>query len=233
MKAPENKTESAVQLFDSTFKTGNLVDLTSSLGEIGVDSLMSCVNLPQVVESIPVLGVLVSLTKSVVDIRTFLLTRKVYDFFFGIKEIPIEKRIKFSEEYCRENREDTAAALLSILDRMNNRNSVPIICRLMKAKMNDDISMRDFNRCILALERVSYADLDRLSKFEDDYYEEGVSESFESAGLVYQSVIDPRNCYGGLKMKLSRTGRILLAYGLGKMALLDEPRTTRIKSDFA
>ena len=232
MKEPENKTESAVQLFDETFRSGNLVDLTSSIGEVGIDSILSLEGVPTIVKDIPVLGLLVGVTKTVIDIRSYLLGRKICGFFFGIKDVPIEKRIKFSEEYCRENREDTAAALLSILDRMNNRNNVPIVCRLMKAMMNDSISMHDFNRCILALERVSYADLDSLSKFDDDYYEEGLAESFESAGLVYLSVIDPHNRYGGPQMRLSRTGRVLLVYGLERNVALEAPRSTRIMSDF-
>lgn len=228
----DNKTESTVQLFEETFQSGNLIELTSSLGEFGIDAVLSHVGVAEVVKDIPVVGLLVGLTKTVMDIRTYLLAKKVYNFFFGIRDIPLEKRIKFSNDYCRENREDTATALLNILDRMNNQNNVPIICRLMKSKMNDNISMRDFNRCILALERISYTDLDSLLNFDKDYYEEGVAESFESAGLVYLSVIDPHNRYGGPQMRLSRTGRILLKYGLEKPVSLEAPRTTRIKSDF-
>lgn len=232
MEQSENKTESAVQLFDETLKSGNLTVLLSSCGEIGIDSIMSSKGVAEVVKDIPVVGLLVSLTKTVMDVRAYLLAKKIYVFFFGIKDVPLAKRIKFSEEYCRENREDTATALLGILDRMNNHNNVPIICRLMKAKMNEQISMHDFNRCILALERISYPDLDSLIRFDEDYYEAGLAESFESAGLVYLSVIDPHNRYGGPQMRLSRTGRVILVYGLEKKVSLDAPRTTRIKSDF-
>ena len=102
----------------------------------------------------------------------------------------------------------------------------------MKAKMDEEITLLDFNRRVLALERTSYTDLDKLSYFDVDYYEEGVAESFESAGLVYLSVIDPHNRYDGPKMKLSKTGRYLLVYGLEKIVPLDAPRITKIKSDF-
>ena len=62
---PENKTESAVQLFDETFKSGNLVDLASSIGEVGIDSILSLVGVPTIVKDILVLGLLVGVTKTV------------------------------------------------------------------------------------------------------------------------------------------------------------------------
>ena len=65
MKEPENKTESAVQLFDETFKSGNLVDLASSIGEVWIDSIMSLEGVAQIVKDIPVLGLLVGVTKTV------------------------------------------------------------------------------------------------------------------------------------------------------------------------
>lgn len=54
--------------------------------------------------------------------------------------------------------------------------------------MNGFITIPEFNRAVLALERTTYSDLQFLSKFVDDYYEEGLAEAFEAAGLVYQSV---------------------------------------------
>lgn len=102
----------------------------------------------------------------------------------------------------------------------------------MKAKIDEEITILDFNRCILALERTAYTDLELLPRFVNDYYEEGVAEAFEAAGLVYLSVIDPRNMLGGPKMKLSKTGRDILKFGLEHPVDFDAPRNTRIISDF-
>lgn len=232
MEESKNQTSSVIKSFDSFFESGNLIDALSQVGEVGLDYAFELSEAAPILKDIPVLGLLVSGTKTVANIRSFVLANKVFKFFYGIKDVPIEKRRKFAEEYCQANREDTAVALLSVLDRLSNQNYVPIICRLMKAKMDEEITLLDFNRCVLALERTSYTDLDKLSFFDVDYYEEGVAESFESAGLVYLSVIDPRNLLGGPKMRLSRTGRIILKFGQEYSIDIDAPRTTRIISDF-
>lgn len=226
-----NTTSSVIKSFNDTFESGNLVDILSQVGEVGLDYALELSDSSPILKDIPVLGLIVSGTKTIANIRSHLLVNKVFKFFYGIKDIPIEKRKKFAEEYCQVNREDTAVALLSILDRMNNLNNVPIVCRLMKAKMDDKITIQEFNRCILALERVSYSDLDSLIKFDNNYYEEGVAESFEAAGLVCLSLIDP-HLFGVQKMTLSKTGRILLVYGLEKSVPLYKPRIIGIKRDF-
>lgn len=232
MEETMNQTTSVIESFDNTFESGNLVDTLSQVGEVGLDYALDLSKAAQILKDIPVLGLLVSCTKTIANIRSHALANKVFRFFYGIKDIPIEKRRKFAEEYCQANREDTAVTLLSILDRLNNQNYVPIICRLMKAKMDEEITILDFNRCILALERTAYTDLELLPRFVNDYYEAGVAEAFEAAGLVCLSVIDPRNMCGGQKMKLSRTGCLILKFGLGQDVDIEGARNIRFISSF-
>ena len=233
MSDKDNNTEIVIQSFKNTFETGNLVDVLSQASEVGLDYTLDIVDSAQILKDIPVLGLIVSGTKTIANIRNYLLAKKVFKFLFDIRDIPIEKRQKFADEYCRENREDTASALLMILDRLNNQNYVSIICRLMRAKMNGHISIAEFNRAVLALERISYTDIYQLSKFVEDYYEEGLAEAFESSGLVYQSVVGGGNAASdsksGTKMRLSSTGRILLAYGLNIEVGAHAPRSTDVR----
>lgn len=228
----KNQTVSVIKSFYATFENGNLVDTLSQVGEVGLDYLLELNDTAPIIKDIPVIGILVSGTKTIANIRTHVLANKVYKFFYGIKDIPVEARQKFSDDYCRENREDVAIALLSMLDRLNNQNYVPVICNLMRAKMCGLISIPEFNRAVLALERIAYTDLIMLPKFNENYYEEGVAEALESAGLVYQSVIDgggAESNSGGVKMMLSPTGRLLLAYGLGHSVAARVPRNTELK----
>lgn len=109
---------------------------------------------------------------------------------------------------------------------------MPVICNLMRAKMCGLISIPECNRAILALEKTAYTDLVLLPKVNDNYYEEGVAEALESAGLVYHSVIDGGGAASysrGVKMTLSPTGRLLLAYGLGRSVVAHIPRSTVLK----
>lgn len=227
-----NQTISVIKSFNTTFETGNLVDTLAQVGEIGLDAMLELNDAAPIIKDIPVIGLLVSGTKTVANIRSHVLAKKVFNFFYHIQDIPIKDRQQFADEYCRENREDVAEALLSVLDRVNNQNYVPVICNLMRAKMCGLISIPEFNRSVLALERIAYTDLIMLPKFNENYYEEGVAEALESAGLVYQSVIDgggAESNSGGVKMMLSPTGRLLLAYGLGHSVAARVPRNTELK----
>lgn len=216
------------------FESDNLVDTFSRVSKAEFDKVMEFADAAPILTDIPVLGLIVNGAKTIANLRLYKLAKKVFDFFYGIKDIPIEKRQKFAKEYCQANREDTAEALLGILDRLNNQNYVPIICSLMRAKMDEKITIPEFNRTVLVLERTAYTDLQFLTKFIDNYYEEGLAEAFESAGLVYQSVIDggdaDPNSDNGIKLRLSPTGRILLVYGLGYSMDVYAPRNTDVKS---
>ena len=233
----ENKTVSVIESFDNTFEKGNLIDTLSQAGEFGLDLVLEAGEAAPILKDIPVLGLIVSGTKTVANVRSYVLAKKVYNFFYCVKYISQEKRQRFAEEYFQENREDIATALLSILDRLNNKNYVPIICNLMRSQMNGLITIPEFNRAVLALERTAYTDLQGIHKFQDNYYEDGLAEALESAGLVYQSVIDGGDATAmsdsGVKMRLTPTGRILLVYGLGYSAAARTPRTTDVKSELS
>ena len=120
MEDLENKTNAIIQSFDYTFEKGNLVDALSQVGEVGLDMILEAGDAAPVLKEIPVLGLIVSSTKTVANIRSYVLANKVYKFFYCIKDISLEKRQRFTEKYLKENREDTATALLSILDRLSN-----------------------------------------------------------------------------------------------------------------
>lgn len=45
MKETENKTESAVLLFKESFESSNQVEMTTSIGELGIDSVLSLLNI--------------------------------------------------------------------------------------------------------------------------------------------------------------------------------------------
>lgn len=208
-----NQTTSIIKSFDNTFESGNLIDTLSQVGEVGLDYTLELSNAAPILKDIPVLGLIVSGTKTVANIRSHVLANKVFKFFYEIKDVPIEKRREFSEEYCQANREDTAVALLSILDRLNNQNYVPIICRLMKAKIDGEITIAEFNRAVVALERIPYTDIPNLEDYVTDHYESGVTEILFAAGVLRLSHEDFENSTN--EYQLNKTGFLLLKYGVG------------------
>ena len=177
-----DKTTNVVESFDKTLETSNLVDTFSQVGEFAIDQAIQ----NDLLKDIPVFGLLVSGYKTVVNIKDFNLTKKVFRFLYHLQDTTPEQRQKFVKKYVEANQENTAASLLDILEKLNNVNSVPLVCNLMKAVINEQISVAQFNRLIIAIQRTAFTDLVQLEKYVNEYDEDGLSDALQAAGLIYQ-----------------------------------------------
>lgn len=207
-----DQTTTIIESFDQTLEKCNLVDTFSQVGEFGIDQAIQS----NLLKDIPVLGILVSGYKTVVNIMDFRLSRKVFRFLYHLQDTTPEQRQVFSRKYLEINQENTAISLLEILERLNNENSVPIVCGLMKAVINEQISVAQFNRLVIAIHRTAFTDLVQLDKYVKEYDEDGLSDSLQAAGLIYQCVYDGGNLDTGesnSKFKLSHNGYLMLKYG--------------------
>lgn len=223
-----DQTTKVVESFDQSFENSNLVDVFSQIGEYTIDQVIE----NDLLKGIPILGLLVSGYKTVVNVKDFNLTKKVFRFLYHLKETTPEQRQKFSEKYCETNQEGTAAALLDILDKLNNWNSVSIVCNLIKAVINEHLTIPQFNRLIVAIQRTAYTDLLQLEKYSENYDEEGLSDALQSSGLIYQSVLDGGSAEGesNSKFLLSPNGLLMLRYGFNKEDVYDMPRFTQVQT---
>lgn len=224
-----DQTSAVVASFDQTIEKGNLVDAFSQVGEFAFDQGIK----NDLLKDIPVLGLLVSSYKTVVNIKDFRLTRKVFRFLYNLQDTTAEQRQKFVKKYVEANREDTASSLLDILEKLNNDNAVPLVCNLMKAVINEDLAVVQFNRLVIAIQRTAFTDLTQLSKYVNDYDEDGLSDALQAAGLIYQSVYDGGNADTGessSKFKISPNGYLLLKYGFMKSDVDKAPRFAEINA---
>lgn len=225
-----DRTTEAEELFENTLENSNLMDIFSQAGEVAVDYFIDT----PIIRDIPILGLLTSGYKSVIDIKNKFLAKKIYKFLYHLRGTTVEQRQAFIKKYCEANQQNTAISLLGIIEQLNNGNFIPILCNLIKAVIVEEIDICQFNRIVMAMQRTAYTDLTQLEKFIQDYYEEGLSEALVASGLVYQSVFDggdadleDDNC----KFRLSHTGRLLLQYGFLKNAQLVTPRSTIVKGN--
>lgn len=214
--------------FSDSFENSNLIDTFSQIGEFAIDQAIK----NDMLRDMPIIGVLVSGYKTVVNVKDYYLARKVYRFLYNLKDTTPTERQKFSKKYCESNKEKTALSLLNILDQLNNGNLVPVICSLMKAVINEDITIYQFNRLIIALQRTAYTDIVQLSKYEKPYDEDGLSDALLASGLIYQSVIEGDNAKTGeigSKFLISPNGYLLLKYGLCQKNTKENLRNIDIK----
>lgn len=226
----EDLTTSVVKSFDETMEKGNLVDTFSQVSEFAIDQAIK----NDLLKDIPVFGLLVSGYKTVVNIKDFRLTQKLFRFLYHLQDTTTEQRQKFVQKYVEVNQENTAASLLDILEKLNNGNSVPLVCNLMKAVINEQISIAQFNRLIIAIQRTAFTDLVQLEKYVNEYDEDGLSDALQAAGLIYQSTYDGGSYDTGennSKFKINQNGYLLLRYGFLKDKVYESPRFTAINAE--
>lgn len=138
-----------------------------------------------------------------------------------VEEISLEDRNSFLDELEKTNQQEAADTILSLLDRYDNIHKVDIMINLIKAKIKGDITMPDFLRLSMLLERIPYVDLTYLSQFESDNYIIGTTEILLSAGVINETLInqgeystDGQIINGGNKYRLNSLGIILCRFGL-------------------
>ena len=222
-------TTEVVDSFENTFEKGNLIDTFSQVGEYALDQASKI----EAVKDIPILGLLISGYKTIINVKEYHLTQKVFKFLYHLQDTTPEQRQKFSRKYCEANQEKTSLAILNILDQLNNANVIPIICNLMKAVIDEEITIFQFNRLIMAILRTSFTDLIQLRKFQEDYDEDGLTDSLLSAGLIYQTIYDgghADNEESENKFIVNSNGTLLLRYGLKQSNVEDKPRRTEINA---
>lgn len=197
-----------VESFQNSFENDNTIDFVIDAADWAFDKFVNS----DAVNGVPVVGMLNGVYKIYKNVQAYRLAKKVYLFLYHTKEIDAEKKRKFVEEYIESNQEDGIDALLSVIDQLDNQNKVGIMTNLLKAKVDEVITIYEFNRLVACLRRIPYSDILKLKDYVDHYYEPGVTEVLYAAGVLYLSHEDFEEDTN--KYKLNYNGAQLLKYGL-------------------
>lgn len=197
-----------VESFQNSFENDNTIDFVIDAADLAFDKFVDS----DVVNGVPVVGMLNGVYKIHKNVQAYRLAKKVYLFLYHTKEIDAEKKRKFVEEYIESNQEDGIDALLSVIDQLDNQNKVGIMTNLLKAKVDEVITIYEFNRLVACLQRIPYSDILKLKDYKDHHYEPGVTEVLYAAGVLYLSHEDFEEDTN--KYKLNYNGVQLLKYGL-------------------
>lgn len=197
-----------VESFQNSFENDNTIDFVIDAADWAFDKFVNS----DAVNGVPVVGMLNGVYKIYKNVQAYRLAKKVYLFLYHTKEIDAEKKRKFVEEYIESNQEDGIDALLSVIDQLDNQNKVGIMTNLLKAKVDEVITIYEFNRLVACLRRIPYSDILMLKDYVDHYYEPGVTEVLYAAGVLYLSHEDFEEDTN--KYKLNYNGAQLLKYGL-------------------
>lgn len=140
--------------------------------------------------------------------------RKLCTVVLEIKDINEQERHRFTKEVEEKAKDFAGNVLMSMIDRLDNINKGTVLANLIRARVDDKISIENFFRLVSILERIPYTDLEKLIAFNEPYYDNsGVTELLNATGAIDVCVIDNEpdspNQY-----ELTSLGRMLVQHGL-------------------
>ncbi len=205
----EDNNDNIIESFEISLLSEDKKDLIATVGDTGIDAVIS----NGALDGVPILGILNGIYKVGKNIQALRLCKKVTKFLYDTLSISQKDKDKFIKEFAETNKEKGAELLLSVIDKIDNINKIKYLANLMKARVNEEISIENFVRLCLVVEKLPYVDFCNLEKYKQDYSEVGTDDILLSAGVIYNSVIDAND---GDKYKLNYIGKLLLRYGMGK-----------------
>lgn len=211
--------ESEINLVDSfevSLLNDDSKDLLATVGDTELDAIIT----GGALDGVPILSVLNGIFKVTKNYQMRRLYKKMVLFLYGLSDFSQRDKENFLHEYTVANQEKGSEVLLAVIDKIDNANKISILCNLMRAKINGEISIDNFVRLCQVIERLPYVDFKNLVKYMVDYSELGTDDVLSSSGVIYNSVIDAT---GGDKYRLNFMGKLLLRYGMNVCIDLDAP----------
>lgn len=155
--------------FDETIKKTNLTKITTDLGEIGLDSILE----DGVLKDIPILGTIVNIGKSSLNIKDRLFTKKIIYFLSEIENINSMDRNKIISKIDKSEKYNIKVGekILYILDNCDDHEKAKYIGKFFKILIQKTIDYEEFLRFCSVIESVFLEDFKYFLKAEDKEFE--------------------------------------------------------------
>ena len=125
----------------------------------------------------------IDLTKLAKNISDRRFAKKYCYFILGLKELnPIERYNVIANLKLKGN--EAGEILLSLIERLDSISKVEILSNLVIARIHEEISVKEFFRATSVLEKIPFVDIDELSKYQEPYFQIGVTDILFSSGAV-------------------------------------------------
>jgi hypothetical protein len=135
----------------------HLETIFEDLTEVTLDSLMQ----DGVLKEIPIIATVVGLLKTSNNIREKIFAKKLLNFFYALKDIPIKKRIDFIQrlDETKGFKKKVGETIIVLLEQIDNLEKPKIIGNLFKAYILENISFHDFSKISSSVNRINLDDL--------------------------------------------------------------------------
>ncbi|MBU4316124.1 MAG: hypothetical protein KKF30_02485 [Proteobacteria bacterium] len=142
---------------EHTLKDSDLHNVTISLAEVFVDSLME----EGVAKDIPIIGTVIGLGKTAIGIKESLFLKKIIYFISELRNISAAKRHEIIDKIDKSGKFRTKVGekLLYIIDRCDDHEKSQIVARLFSAFLLETISYEEFLRASYIVDHLMNDDL--------------------------------------------------------------------------
>jgi len=153
-----------VAMIDSVSKA-EFVGIGSDLAEVAFDAVMN----DGLLKDIPVFGTVAGVVRSGVALRDRIFLKKVHSFLFEVNKASKKDRDEFVKNLSEKKgrKEKAGAALMLLLDKLDDIDKPEIVGRIYIAKIEGRISEAELRRFCMIIERAFIPDLLELAELKD------------------------------------------------------------------
>lgn len=157
-----NEIQKLSSSLEETLKDSDLQNVTADLAETFADSLLD----EGLLKDIPIVGSIVGLAKTAVNLTDRLFLKKIIYFISEIKNIEPQKREKLISDIDRSDKFKIRVGekILYILDKCEDHLSAVFIAKLFNSFLKEEISYADFLRASLIIQKIYIADFELFVK---------------------------------------------------------------------
>ena len=153
--------------------------------------------------------------------------RKLLAVIYGVQDLEPKDIQNFNKEISEKAHDNSGNVLTCIIDKMDNINKATILANLIRARIEKKISVHEFFRLSVMLERIPYVDLNELGRYQEPYYDNsGDTELLYATGALKLAIIDAND---ENKYTLSKLGALLLEKGMNYDTIKSSKGCTDIK----
>lgn len=154
--------------------------------------------------------------------------RKFASFIVGLEETTVEERQKFAEDITEASHDFSGNVIVGMVDRLDNINKQKAFSKIAIARIRGEISIEDFFRLHILLERIPYVDFKELPKYKEPFYDtNGDTDFLFATGALEMSSVGQEN-----KFILSRLGEMLLKWGFDIDLSMEHGKGTTLDANF-
>lgn len=211
------KISQANDSLENSIISDELTSITSDLLEVGLDSFLK----DGVLKEIPIVGNLVGLTMIGIGIRDRIFMKKILNFLYELKDIPVKKREEFVSKINSEQEYSgkVGETILVIIDKLDDIKKAELIGKLFCYAVNEKIDYDTFHRLSIIIERCFLKDLQKLRTFYNgnkSQIEDFDKHQLYNLGLLKNIGVDGATYLGGentrnmIDFEISQYGSLLV-----------------------